>query len=314
MIITIVLIAAISAVIFSIITIVMPPEISPLPNMYTPAALMLINDRSSSGGGGLTSMLNSSGLGGLASLVGLNVSSNSVNRQLAVYLVETNSLLDSVVDEFGLIERYKIKKYPRAESRKALKKLLISSYDTVNGVFSISFTDYDPVFAKSVVDYCAVYMEKRFEELGLDQNKIEEENLETSIANTLQEIIRLEEESRRLEHSVAAGSFYGGPPAISIEATRILMELEAQRQIYIEFKVQYEMVKVTMNSEQPVFQILEIAEVPDKKSGPSRALFCVIVTFAAGFIAVFVAFAQNALANIKKDPVVMAKLRGKNEQ
>jgi uncharacterized protein involved in exopolysaccharide biosynthesis len=313
MIITVTLIAAIGAVIFSIISIVLPPEISPLPNKYTPEALMLINDSSSSGGG-LSSMLNSSSLGGLASLVGLNVSSSSVNSQLAVYLVETNSLLDSVVDEFGLIERYKIKKYPRTESRKMLKKWLKAEYDNVSGVLSIDFTDYDPVFAQSVVNYCVTYLEQRFEELGLDKNKIEKENLEMSIANTFQEIMRLEEESRRLEHSVAAGSFYGGLPAITIEATRILMELEAQKQIYTEFKVQYEILKVTMLSEQPVFQVLEMAEVPDKKSRPSRVLLCIIVTFAAAFLAVSLVFTQNAIANIKSDPEAMAKLRGKNEQ
>jgi capsular polysaccharide biosynthesis protein len=59
-----------------------------------------------------------------------------------------------------------------------------------------------------------------------------------------------------------------------------------------------------------MFQVLEYAEVPDQKSKPSRGLICIIVTFAAGFISVFIAFAMNAIDNIKKDPEAMAKLRG----
>jgi uncharacterized protein involved in exopolysaccharide biosynthesis len=310
MIIIITLIAVIGVVIFSVMSLILPPEKSFMPNVYTTKALMLINNSSSSGGG-ISSMINSSGLGGLASLVGMSLAPSSTNSQLAVYLVETNLLLDSVVDEFDLINRYKIEKYPRAESRKKLKKLLIAEVDSSSGVLSISFTDIDPVFAQSVVNYCTVYLEKRFEELGVDQNKIEKENLEISIANTYNEILKLEEESRRLEHSVASVSLYGGLQAISIEANRILMELEAQKQIYTQLKVQYELLKVTMASEQPVFQILEMADVPDQKSGPSRGLLCVIVTFAAGFFAAFLAFAQNAVANVKKDPGAMAKLRGK---
>jgi len=309
MIITITALGAIGAVIFSVISLVLPPEKSPLPNQYKPKALMLIDNKSSSGGG-LSSMLSSSGMGGLASLAGLSLPSSSNFSDLAVYLVETNSLLDSVVDEFDLIERYKIKKFPRASSRKMLKKILEAEYNDKGGVFSISFSDIDPVFARNVVNYCTAYLERRFDELGLDKNKIEKENLEINIANTFQEILKLEGESRRLEQSVASAPYSGRLPAITTDINRIALELEAQRQVYIQLKVQYELLKVDMASEKPVFQVLEMAEVPDKKSKPSRGLLCVIITFAAGFFAVFLAFALNAIADIKNDPEAMAKLKG----
>jgi uncharacterized protein involved in exopolysaccharide biosynthesis len=47
------------------------------------------------------------------------------------------------------------------------------------------------------------------------------------------------------------------------------------------------------------------------KSGPSRGMLCIIVTFAAFFVSVFLAFLLNALENIKKDPEAMAKLKKK---
>lgn len=90
------------------------------------------------------------------------------------------------------------------------------------------------------------------------------------------------------------------------------MELGVKRQVYSQLKVQYELLKVNMASEVPVFQILEVAEVPDLKSGPSRGTLCIMVTFAAGFFSVFLAFALNFVENIRKDPVAMAKLRGIN--
>ena len=86
-------------------------------------------------------------------------------------------------------------------------------------------------------------------------------------------------------------------------------ELSAQQQIYSQLKVQYESLKVSMASEQPVFQILEYAEVPDQKSGPSRGKLCIIITFAAFFMSVFLAFAINAVQNIKQDPEAMSKLK-----
>ena len=64
-----------------------------------------------------------------------------------------------------------------------------------------------------------------------------------------------------------------------------------------------------MQTETPVFQVLERPSIPDIKSGPSRGKLCIIVTFAAFFIAVFLAFLLNAIENIKKDPEAMAKLK-----
>ncbi|GHT83955.1 hypothetical protein FACS1894137_06330 [Spirochaetia bacterium] len=313
MIITITLMAIIGVVIFAVISLKLPSETSPLPNEYTPTAFMLINDASSSGGG-LSSMLNSSGLGGLASLAGISIGGGQKYSQLAVYLIESNPLLDSLVDEFDLIHRYKIDtpkakaKSPRADSRKALKEKLTAEIDEESGVFSIGFTDIDPVFAQSVVNFTVNYLEARFDDLGIDKNRLEKENLEKNIQNTYTEIQNLELETRRLEQSVQRGSV--NVPSISLDMTRIELELEAQKEVYTQLKVQYELLKVTMASEKPVFQILEMAEVPDQKSGPSRGLICIIVTFAAGFLSVFLAFVLNAVENIKKDPEAMAKLRG----
>jgi uncharacterized protein involved in exopolysaccharide biosynthesis len=307
MIIAITLIAAISAVVFSVVSLMLPPEESPLPNQYTPEAHMLINSQNSSGSS-ISSMLNSSGLGSLAGLMGLNIGSGATFSQLAVYLCSTNTLLDTLTDEFDLITKYKIKDFPRAESRKILKKLLVAENDAESGVFTVSFSDIDPVFAQSVVNFTVTYLEKWFDELGIDKNKIQKENLETNIANTYKEIQGLEMETHELARTVNTGRV--GIPSINLELSRLNLELEAQKQVYTQLKVQYEILKIDMASESPVFQILELAEVPDQKSKPGRGLICVIVTFAAGFFAVFMAFLQNAISNIKKDPEAMAKLRG----
>jgi uncharacterized protein involved in exopolysaccharide biosynthesis len=310
MIIVITLIAAAGVAVFSVVSLVLPSETSPLPHEYTPVAIMLINNASSSGGG-MASMLASSGLGGLASLAGVSVSAGATFSELAIYLIGSNTLLDAVVDEFGLIERYEIEKSPRTSSRKILKSNLAAAYDEKSGVFSVSFTDTDPAFAQRVVNYCVAYLQARFDELGLDKSRLEKENLEINIDNAYKEIQNLELEGHRLEQSVNQGSI-ANLPSISLELNRINLELNAQRQVYSQLKVQYELLKVSMASESPVFQVLEYAEVPDMKSGPSRGLICVIVTFAAGFFSVFLAFILNAVSNIKKDPEAMAKLRGEN--
>ena len=305
MIITITAIAMVSVVVYSIISIKLPPETSPMPNVYTPEALLLINGASSTGGG-LSSML--SNLGGLASLAGGSLSSaGGTNAELAVYLVHSNKFLDTIVDKFDLINRWGIKEFARSRSRNNLAGALLAEIDEKSGVISVRFTNVDPVFATEIVNFAIKLLEERFDEMGLDKNKLEKENLEINIANTLDEIQNLQIQAQTFSRSLAASTSTNA----ALESARIQIELEAQRQVYSQLKVQYELLKVTMASEKPVFQVLETASVPDLKSGPSRSKICLIVTFAAGFLSVLIAFALYAIETIKNDPEAMEKLRGK---
>jgi len=310
LIIVITLLSMLGVLAFSLISLVLPPESSPLPNKYTPKAHMLINDASSSGGG-MSSMLASSGLGSLASMAGVNVPGGSTYSALAVFLASSDSFLDLLIEEFDLVKRYKIEKSPKANTRKALKEALSASFDDDSGVFTIKFTDTDPVFAQKVVNYAVAYMEKRFTDMGLDKNKLQKENLEVNIKSTYDEIIRLEEESQKLNRTAERGAFTANGSSLVLESTRIKREIAAQEAVYTQLKTQYELLKVTMASESPVFQILEYAEVPDLKSGPSRGMLCIIVSAAGFFLSVFLAFLLNAIQNIRKDPDAMARLRGK---
>ena len=312
MIIIVTLIAMIGVVIYSVISLKLPAEKSFLPNKYTAQAQMLINNDSSSSSG-LSSMLSSSELGGLASIAGVSVPGGASNSSLAGYLVHSNSVLDEVVREFNLIERYKIEEYEKSSSRSILKGVLLSNFDDDTGVFSVSFTDIDPVFAKDVVNFVVSLLESKFLDMGIDKNSLTKENLESNIDNTYKEILKLQKEIQELEYSVSNVYNPSQTKSIVMDATLKKMELSVQQEIYAQLKAQYEMLKVTMSSEQPTFQILEYAEVPDIKSAPSRGMLCIIVTFAAFFCSVFMAFLLNAIKNIKNDPIAIAKLKGINK-
>ena len=296
--------AAAAVLLFSVISLMLPPEKSPLPNEYTPRALMLINDSSSSGGS-LSSMLNSSGLSSLMGLSGLS-KRGATYSALAVYIAETNTYLDAIIDKFDLTTRYKIKDSPKTETRKVLQKNLSASFDDKSGVFSLAFTDTDPVFAQSVINFAADYMETVFAELGIDKNKLSKKNLEENIDASYKQILSLSKQIRENENTAAYRYNPNGSPIV--ENAILVLELEAQEQVYKQLKTQYELLKVEMASETPVFQILEHAEVPDRKSAPSRGMLCIIATFAAFFMSVFFAFALNAIENIKRDPEAMKKL------
>lgn len=310
MIIIVTVLSAVLALTISVISLVQSPEKSILPNEYTPYALMLINDADSSGGS-LSSIISGSGLGSLASMAGISAGGTS-NSGLALYFAKTNTFLDPIIEKFNLVERYKIEKHPKAETRKALKENLVANFDDESGVFSISFTDIDPVFASEVVNFAVELMENMFLSLGIDKNILEKQNLEENIENSYQEMLNLQKKIQSLESSVSYGSA-SSIPSIMLETSILKAELQAQEQVYSQLKIQLELLKVQMASEKPVFQIIETAEVPDQKSGPSRGMLCIIITFGGFFVSVFMAFLLNAIKNIKNDPVAMSKLTQKKE-
>lgn len=294
----------IGVVAYAIVSKILPPEKSYLPDMYTSSAMMLISGDSNKGSSAL-SQLASSSLGSLAGLAGLTGLDSSKYRKLAMYLAESDSFLDTIIQEFNLVARYKIKKFPKTTSRKLLKKRLSAKFDDKSGIFSLRFKDIDPEFAQQVADFAVSYYEQRFAEIGLDKHKLEKEGLEKSLQAALDEIKRLEVEASGLERKTV--NAYSSVPSIALEATRLAREIQVQEKIYGQLKAQYEVLKIEMASEMPVFQVLDYPQVPEVKSGPSRGKLCIIATFAGFFFSIFLVFLLNALQEIRQDPSARAK-------
>ncbi len=85
-------------------------------------------------------------------------------------------------------------------------------------------------------------------------------------------------------------------------------EVDVQQAVYTTLRQEYETVKIDEADNSTIFQLLEAAEVPEIKAGPSRSKTCIIVTIAAFFLAVFWAFIKEYFARVKRDPVEAAKL------
>lgn len=97
-------------------------------------------------------------------------------------------------------------------------------------------------------------------------------------------------------------------PKLSLEFTNLTTNLQIQMRIYETLSQQYEVTKLTIEAD-PVFQILEEAAVPDEKSGPQRAMLCIIIIIAAVFMSCGLALGLNFLKSIK----TMSNKKSKNK-
>jgi len=335
---------------------------------------MLIQSSSS---GGLASTLASSGLSSLASLVGISAGGNS-NQQLAIALTTSNTTIDKLNAKFDFVAHYKIKEPKLTPLRNMIAKKLSAKMDDASGLFTVSYTDTDPVFAKSVVDETVSILSERFAQLSgskaLEQKSLLEKRLAdvdaaikdleakskaftakygvvqvdalateqiTILARLRSELIlkemdienykkvskindpvldQLNNERQGLLDKIKEIETGTGPgskvmpsqrelPTIAFEYAKLQRDLAVQTELFKILTQQYELAKFNAAGQEPVFQIVEMAEVPDMKSGPSRSMIVVVATMAGFFLSILLAFVAESFDKIRHDPEAVARFK-----
>lgn len=262
-------IAFIVAVLFSVISIKLPADISPLPNTYTSTTSAFVKET--------------------------DTKSPQKNSALAVYYATQNNVLDLIVQKFDLINKWKIKDKQISTSREMLKKNLKVEYNKDSGVFTISYTSTDPQLAFNIVSFLL----KKVQEMLKDN---ERQHLQQQLLQ--QQLIQ---NSAKAQINIATEKMQALPKGSDKENAQ--SELNSAQQIYLQAKADVELTNAKIETQQDILKISNPAEIPEKKVGPSRSKICIIVIFAAFFISVFTAFLLNAIENIKKDPEAMEKFK-----
>ncbi|MFP4385215.1 MAG: hypothetical protein ACLFSE_14320, partial [Spirochaetia bacterium] len=90
-------------------------------------------------------------------------------------------------------------------------------------------------------------------------------------------------------------------PQLQIKFARYMRDLEVRERVFEALSEQYEVAKLTAESE-PVFSVLEAAELPEEKAGPSRGQLCMIVTAVGLLSGIVIAFFINMIRTIISDP------------
>jgi Uncharacterized protein involved in exopolysaccharide biosynthesis len=188
------IIVAIAALAYQLVALRLPSEKSYLPNVYKPTAIMFVNGQESSS---LSSTLAASGLSSIAGIAG--ISSGTSYGRLAVTIAKSNSVIDALVDKFGIIEKYKITSSPRSRSRGLILNNYNANLDDKTGLLSISYEDRDPVFAQQLVNYAVELVGERFSTIGGNKNIAKRDQLESKLADVKAEMNRLESEIQKFQ-------------------------------------------------------------------------------------------------------------------
>lgn len=356
------ILSAVLVIIFSFISLKLPPDISPLPNQYQAYAIVLFQEGVSNAG--MSSMLSAFGVesGG---------GGGTSPSQLAIQILHSRSFIDDVVVEFDIVTKFNIVDKPRTNSRKLILENSKYSFNRDSGSFTISFTNIDPEFAADLVNYEVSLLEQWFLNQGVSMRSYELQLMEETLNELTNDISKIEREIKgfQKEHGVldimelaAAQStmltdlrtsmnqveleiydyseystiedpaltilknrrnniinqirrIEGGyrssdgrimpsieeMPQLSLSFTHMQADLALKNQLYLTLSERFEVTKLAV-AEEGVFSVLEYAEVPEEKIGPSRGRLCIIVTFGTFAGSIFLALVINMIRNVSADP------------
>lgn len=365
-----------ASVLFSVGSILLKPDKSYLPNVYTPTAVLLF---STSNSNGLSSMLQSSDMAGIASLAGLSSGGNS-NLKLAMLLARTNTTLDELNNIYHFDQKMNLPPNSKSKTRGAILGKLKLSIDEKTSTLNIGFEDINPKFARDVVNSFVEILDRRFSTLGGNKIQTQKAMLEAKLAevdNSIKELERkvkdfqriygvynmeslVQEQvtilaqlrselilkdmeiqnyanfssvddpvTRRLKSerdnlqkqidSLERGSGDGKSviksqkdlPDIAFKYAELERDLNVQTAIFKLLTQQYEITKLNAEGQDPTFQIIELAEIPDQKSGPSRGKLCAIISLLGFCAIVFYVLLQEAYRHYVPQGIKGLILRGK---
>jgi len=359
---------------YCVVSISLPPEKSPMPNVYTAEATILVQSDSQSD-------VNSSIMNALGVYQGSAASAKN-NGDLIIEVLNSRMMLDALIDEFDIIKKLGLTEYAKGISRGFMKNKIRYTYVRNTGVMKIASDDTDPVLARNIVNKTVSLLESWFsqnrglakqkqrqsledkitevktsidtlqnriksiqkrygvlsvEELGQTQaaslaelrsqlilkdveiknytsfSKIDDPRLEQLKAERQNLLDLITQNQQKLpEADMASGGqlkSLKSLPDVAQEFSQLSLELDIQQRIYNTLSPQYEAMKLTPESD-PIFQVLELADVPDIKSGPSRPKI-ILIAFAASFFgSIALSLVINAMRKLNFKEIIEIITRG----
>lgn len=223
-----------------------------------------------SNSGGAAALLGQ--LGGLGALAGGAAGIKTPTDQYLAYL-ESNTLRDELIEKFKLRDRYEAKY--QQDARNTLKANVKAVADKKSGLITIEVSDKDPKFAADMANAYVQALSHLIGELALKEATVKRELLEKQIT----------------------------------EATRKSYQSPFVREAVIQSLIrEYETARLDERKDNPFLAQVDVAEVPELKAKPKKALIAIITTLATGFLLLLFVFIRNALRNAQQDPESKEKL------
>jgi len=194
-----------------------------------------------------------------------------------IAFMRSRSVQDALVDRFNILERNKTQSREAARAAVAGSTRVLAGKD---GLISLSFD-------RTIM--CPV-------QRGNFKAQIELTALRSQVTLT---------EKEQPTSSVSSKS--GGKANESDYLTKY-RDYKYFEALFELFTKQYEIARIDESREGTAIQVLDVAESPDRKSGPNKARMAALASLSAGFALLLFVFVRHAIRGAAQDPILIEKL------
>ncbi len=190
-----------------------------------------------------------------------------------------SSLFTQDEDGNGKVDPYKLTK-EQFEIVEVLDKKVVCDVDKKTFVITIDVTDQDPLVAATIADSVQTRLQKFITDYRTQKARID---LEYN-----KKLLREAEE--RYDKARQAYSSYSDANRNTLfenkhsERLKLQNKLQIETQAYTQVASQKQLAEAKVQEETPAFTLLQPATVPVRKSGPKRAITCLVFLFLAAII------------------------------
>jgi len=183
--------AAGGIVAFSIVSLRLPPEESPMPNTYEAQATLLMGEDPLEAGA--SAILEALGMATMESRTALT------SGRLALQVLESRAFIDTIIERNAMVARYGLEDMNNTRRRAFVRARSDYAYEPPTALLTISYRDIHPEYTRQVVDSMVAELTQWFSERDRIIRGRTLEALETTLAEVEREITALESEIRAFQ-------------------------------------------------------------------------------------------------------------------
>ena len=203
--------------------------------------------------------------------------------------------------ETDLIEYYEIvgdsDREKLIKTTETVSKTLGISIDRQTKVVSLSYREFRPDLAAAIInailDELIVY-NQTIRDSKAKQNR-------EFVENQLQENQKLLKEAEGAYYDFLSKNKKIASPEVEVERDRLKRAVTVQEEVYITLKKQLELAKIEEQEKKPAIVVLQRAEAPLRKSGPSARKNVMLAGFVSLVLFVGLAFVLEYVSKMKRE-------------
>lgn len=194
------------------------------------------------------------------------------------YAVGESAQIGAVGDSATLVEVLEAKGRTSSErlwnAARKLSKLSSTTYDLRTAIIRVSVQMHSPRLAADVANAYAIELDRFNREVRRSQARARRQFIENRLQEVSEDLSGAENAAKVF---LARNRQYKESPTLQFEFNRLQRALTVQQELYLDLRRQLDAAKIAEVNDLPVISIIEPAIPPERKSGPSRAKWLVLV-------------------------------------